>query len=80
MVYNQTYDLLSNAVAAVVVSGTATLETALFKVPQVVLYKLSTPTYLLAVRSCIYGFFSLVNIIMNRQCKRNCRNFTWRGT
>src|SRR5690606_36082334 len=39
VVFNQTYDLLNNAQAAVVASGTATLETALFHVPQVVVYK-----------------------------------------
>src|SRR5690606_15348457 len=40
-VYNQTYDLLRHAAAAIVTSGTATLETALFRVPQVVVYKTS---------------------------------------
>lgn len=39
IVYNQTYDLLNNAYAALVTSGTATLETALFEVPQAVLYR-----------------------------------------
>ncbi len=75
MVYNQTYDLLSNAVAAVVVSGTATLETALFKVPQVVLYKLSTPTYIIGRPFVHIRFFSLVNIIMNRQVVKELLQF-----
>ncbi len=44
-VYGNTYDLLLFARAAIVTSGTATLETALFKVPQVVVYKANTLTY-----------------------------------
>ena len=47
---NKTYDLLSVSYAALVASGTATLETALFKVPQVVCYKGSTISYLIAKR------------------------------
>jgi lipid-A-disaccharide synthase len=66
IVYNQTYDLLTNATAAIVVSGTATLETALFKVPEVVLYKLSMPTFIIGRPFVHIKFFSLVNIIMDR--------------
>lgn len=67
-VQNQTYDLLSHAKAALVTSGTATLETALFKVPEVVCYKGSPISYAIAKR--VVGkriqFISLVNLIINR--------------
>jgi|WetSurMetagenome_2_1015567.scaffolds.fasta_scaffold111613_2 lipid-A-disaccharide synthase len=75
IVFNQTYDLLSNAVAAVVVSGTATLETALFNVPEVVLYKLSTPTFIIGRPFVHIRFFSLVNIIMDRQVVKELLQF-----
>lgn len=64
--YNQTYDLLSQAHAALVTSGTATLETALFKVPQVVCYKANTLTYFIAKQIIDLKYISLVNIILNR--------------
>lgn len=63
IVYNQTYDLLHNAFAALVTSGTATLETALFKVPQVVCYSVSTPTYWIAKALIKVPYVSLVNLI-----------------
>jgi lipid-A-disaccharide synthase len=47
---NRTYDVLSLSTAALVTSGTATLETALFKVPEVVCYKGSTISYHIAKR------------------------------
>jgi lipid-A-disaccharide synthase len=75
IVFGQTYDLLSNATAAVVVSGTATLETALFKVPEVVIYKLSTATYIIGRPFVHIRFFSLVNIIMDRQVVRELLQF-----
>lgn len=62
-VYEETYDLLSVATAAVVTSGTATLETALFKVPQVVVYKASSIEYAIAKRVLSVEFISLVNLI-----------------
>jgi lipid-A-disaccharide synthase len=65
LVFNATYDLLSNAHAAVVTSGTATLETALFNVPQVVVYK-SSPVSITIGRMVIrVKFISLVNLIMD---------------
>lgn len=64
---NKTYDLLSVSTAALVTSGTATLETALFKVPQVVCYKGSTISYLIAKRIITLKFISLVNLIMNKE-------------
>lgn len=63
---NQTYDLLSISYAALVTSGTATLETALFKVPQVVCYKSSAVSYFIAknlVKDLKY--ISLVNLVMD---------------
>ncbi|HJN53753.1 MAG TPA: lipid-A-disaccharide synthase, partial [Flavobacteriaceae bacterium] len=47
IIQNKTYELLKNCTAAIVTSGTATLETALFKVPQIVCYKSSWTTYLI---------------------------------
>ncbi|WP_299057202.1 lipid-A-disaccharide synthase [uncultured Polaribacter sp.] len=64
---NKTYDLLSISYAAIVASGTATLETALFKVPQVVCYKGGTISYLIAKRIITLKFISLVNLILDRE-------------
>jgi lipid-A-disaccharide synthase len=64
---NKTYDLLSLATAALVTSGTATLETALFKVPQVVCYKGSTISYQIAKRIITLKYISLVNLIMDKE-------------
>ncbi|MFY0603142.1 MAG: lipid-A-disaccharide synthase [Flavobacteriaceae bacterium] len=66
-VNNKTYDLLSISSAALVASGTATLETALFKVPQVVCYKGSNISYQIAKRIITLKFISLVNLIMDRE-------------
>jgi len=65
-VENNTYGLLSQASAALVTSGTATLETALFGVPQVVCYKGSAISYHIAKRLIKIKYISLVNLIMNR--------------
>ncbi|WP_047550911.1 lipid-A-disaccharide synthase [Psychroserpens sp. Hel_I_66] len=64
---NKTYDLLSVSNAALVTSGTATLETALFKVPQVVCYKANAISYQIAKRIITLKFISLVNLIMDRE-------------
>ncbi|MEL0652846.1 lipid-A-disaccharide synthase [Algibacter sp. TI.3.09] len=64
---NKTYDLLSISTAALVTSGTATLETALFKVPQVVCYKGSAISYQIAKRIITLKFISLVNLVMDRE-------------
>ena len=64
---NKTYDLLSVAYAAIVASGTATLETALFKVPQVVCYKGGNVSYQIAKRIITLKYISLVNLIMDRE-------------
>lgn len=63
---NKTYDLLSVSKAALVTSGTATLETALFKVPQVVCYKGSAISYQIAKRIITLKFISLVNLVMDK--------------
>jgi len=64
---NQTYDLLSVAHAALVTSGTATLETALFKVPEVVCYKGNWISYQIAKRIITLKYISLVNLIMDKE-------------
>ncbi|TBN02700.1 lipid-A-disaccharide synthase [Hyunsoonleella flava] len=64
---NKTYDLLSMSYAALVTSGTATLETALFKVPQVVCYKGSAISYHIAKRIITLKFISLVNLVMDKE-------------
>lgn len=66
-VANKTYDLLANAHAALVTSGTATLETALFKVPEVVCYKGSWVSYQIAKRIITLKYISLVNLIMDEE-------------
>ncbi len=66
-VSNKTYDLLSIATAALVTSGTATLETALFKVPEVVCYKGSWASYQIAKRIITLKYISLVNLIMDEE-------------
>jgi lipid-A-disaccharide synthase len=67
LVFGQTYDLLKHATAAVVTSGTATLETALFNVPEVVVYKMHQLTYDIGHHFVKPKFFSLVNIIVDRE-------------
>ncbi|MDX1350166.1 MAG: lipid-A-disaccharide synthase [Putridiphycobacter sp.] len=66
IIENDTYNLLSSASLAVVTSGTATLETALFKVPQVVCYKASTISYHIAKKLVKVEYISLVNLIMGK--------------
>lgn len=65
VIFDQTYDLLNHADAAVVTSGTATLETALLGIPQVVVYKASPITVAVARRVIRVPFISLVNLINN---------------
>lgn len=65
VVFDQTYDLLKHAEAAVVTSGTATLETGILKVPQVVVYKANPISVWLARKLIKVKFISLVNLINN---------------
>lgn len=70
LISEQTHALLQNSFAAMVTSGTATLETALFGVPEVVCYKGSYISYQIARRvvdQSIIKFISLVNLIMDRE-------------
>lgn len=66
-VSNQTYDLLSLSHAALVTSGTATLETALFNVPEVVCYKGNSISYMIAKQIVKLNYISLVNLIMDKE-------------
>ncbi len=65
-VSNQTYALLKKSTAALVTSGTATLETALFGVPEVVCYKGNAISYEIAKRVISIKYISLVNLIMDK--------------
>lgn len=67
VLFNKTYDLLQQAEAAIVTSGTATLETALFGVPQMVCYRSSLLNYLIAKQILSLKFISLVNLIMDQK-------------
>lgn len=72
VVYDQTYDLLNHASAALVTSGTATLETALFGVPQVVCYHVGTGKLISLLRKLFIKvkYISLVNLIANKEVVR----------
>jgi lipid-A-disaccharide synthase len=65
-VFDSTYDLLSHAYAAIVTSGTATLETGLFKVPQLVVYKATKLEYAIGSRLVKVDYISLVNLIVGK--------------
>src|ERR1700712_5682763 len=67
ILFNATYDLLNNAHAAIVASGTASLETALFDVPQVVVYKSSAVSMRIAKLVVKVKYASLVNLIMEKE-------------
>ena len=66
-VSDKTYNLLMRSKAALVTSGTATLETALFGVPEVICYKGSSFSYQIAKRLIKIKFIGLVNLIMNKE-------------
>ncbi len=67
IVFNETYQLLQKAEAALVTSGTATLETALFNVPEVVCYKGGAISYAIAKQLVKVKYISLVNLIMDKE-------------
>ncbi|MDF1672945.1 MAG: lipid-A-disaccharide synthase [Vicingaceae bacterium] len=70
IIENKTYDLLQHAHSAIVASGTATLETALFKIPQVICYKTDQIFFEIAKRVILVKYISLVNLIMDKEvCK-----------
>lgn len=64
---NNTYSILMKSTAALVTSGTATLETALLKVPEIVCYKAGKISYEIGKRLIKLKFISLVNLIMNKE-------------
>ena len=66
VIYNQTYDLLYHSKIAIVTSGTASLECALFNVPQIVCYKTSSLSYFIGKSLVNISFISLVNIILKK--------------
>ena len=66
VIYNQTYDLLYHSKIAIVTSGTASLECALFNVPQIVCYKTSSVSYFIGKLLVNISFISLVNIILKK--------------
>lgn len=66
-VSNKTYELLFHSSAALVTSGTATLETALFGVPEIICYKGGNISYQIAKRLIKIKFIGLVNLIMNKE-------------
>ena len=66
-VVNKTYELLASSKAALVTSGTATLETALFAVPQIICYKGNFISYQIAKRLVKIKYIGLVNLIMDKE-------------
>jgi lipid-A-disaccharide synthase len=67
LIFDETYDLLAHAHAAIITSGTATLETALWNVPQVVVYRANWVSYHIAKAMVMVDFISLVNLIMGKE-------------
>jgi len=66
VLFGKTYDILNNSAAALVTSGTATLEAALFKVPQVVCYKPGLVTYYLLKGIISIKYICMVNLVLDR--------------
>ena len=78
--YNVTYDLVEASEAALVTSGTATLETALLNTPQVVCYKANAVSFAIAKRLVKIKFISLVNLLLNREAVRELIQDEWNVT
>ncbi|MDD3108069.1 MAG: lipid-A-disaccharide synthase [Alistipes sp.] len=74
-VCNKTYELLSLSQAAVVTSGTATLETALLGVPEMVCYRRDLPSMLIGKMFLKSRYISLVNLVLDRECVRELLQF-----
>jgi lipid-A-disaccharide synthase len=66
MVVDQTYELMNYAVAGIIKSGTSTLESALFNLPQVVCYKAGSVSFAIAKRLVTLNYISLVNLILDK--------------
>ena len=75
IIYDKTYELLKYSKAAIVTSGTATLETALFNVPQVVCYKAGFLSYHIGKLVVKIDYFSLVNIIKQKEVVKEFLQF-----
>ncbi|MBI9053655.1 MAG: lipid-A-disaccharide synthase [Bacteroidales bacterium] len=75
VVFNQTYDVFKHAQAALVTSGTATLEAALFNLPQVVCYRAANISYFIAKQFVKLSYISLVNLIMDREVVKELIQF-----
>jgi lipid-A-disaccharide synthase len=67
IIKNESYQLLNNAKAGIIKSGTSTLEAALFKLPQIVVYKTNPLNYFIARLFVNIKFISLVNLILNKE-------------
>ena len=67
LIYNETYSILNNSYCAVVTSGTATLETALFNIPEVVCYKANAISFFAAKYLVKIEYISLVNLILKEK-------------
>ena len=70
LIENDTYGLMANASAGLVTSGTATLEAALWSMPEVVCYKGNVFSYQIAKRLIKVKYISLVNLVMDREVVR----------
>lgn len=66
VIYNQTYELMNYAQAGIIKSGTSTLESALFKLPQVVCYKTGALSFAIGKQLVKIKYISLVNLIMDK--------------
>jgi lipid-A-disaccharide synthase len=75
VVFNQTYDVLKHSTAALITSGTATLEAALFNVPQVVCYRAGNLSYFIAKQVVKLDYISLVNLIMDSEVVKELIQF-----
>lgn len=77
LIYNQTYSIINNAHCAVVTSGTATLETALFGIPEVICYKANPITFIIAKYLAKIEYISLVNIILKQKAVTELLQEQW---
>lgn len=77
LIFNDTYNILNVASAGLITSGTATLETALFDVPQIVCYKASAVSYAIVQIFLNIGFISLVNLILNKEAVAELVQSKW---
>jgi lipid-A-disaccharide synthase len=75
VVFNQTYDVFKHSQAALVTSGTATLEAALFNLPQVVCYRAGNISYFIAKQIVKLDYISLVNLIMDSEVVKELIQF-----